>query len=397
MAFEISTHLRTGCNVRHAWSSAGRGCASGSASGRDTALAEEAVLLAEPARHVGSRGSRSSRASAPVGIVRDAPTSTHVDVVMASLGEPLGKRRPLAQRRALPVDDVDGNDEHEGNTEEDGARILEILAARFTNVLEERQRGDSEDTGEEVSGPAVAAGCRGRVWTVGTNHVVNGSHIDCIVCDSDNGDKDHGAYPVNGRTLNCPSKSDETNGQARRSVQQEPQTRLILRSLIIGLLVPLLDVPSDGRDKEDPGNHISDTDGDETQADLDGRKAPLLIHKGEGLDEHEDEGVGETREQGEDEDNGLGEEHAERADPGGDDLLGRESLAEGDKLVGTPDIGSRIRLTTTLGDTVHHDGAARLRHGEEMYDLDEATKDKLDPDGPPERRRLETQKDGKKY
>jgi hypothetical protein len=91
---------------------------------------------------------------------------------MASLGKSLGKRRPLAQRRALPVDDVDGDNEHEGNTEEDGARILEILAARFTNVLEEWQRGDSEDTSEEVSGPTVAAGCRGRVWTVGTNHVL---------------------------------------------------------------------------------------------------------------------------------------------------------------------------------------------------------------------------------
>ena len=218
---------------------------------------------------------------------------------------------------------------------------------------------------------------------------INRGHVDCIVGNSDNGNKDHGADPVDRRTLNGPRKADEADGKAWRRVQQEPQSRLVLCPLVVGLLAPLLDVPLDGRDEGDPGNHVSNTNGDESQADLNGGKAPLLVHETKGLNEHEDEGVGETREEGEDEDNGLSEEHAEGADPGGDDLLGREALAEGDELIRTPDVGCRIRLAATLGDAVHHDGAARLGHGEEVHELDEATKDKLDPDGPPKEIQLE--------
>lgn len=217
----------------------------------------------------------------------------------------------------------------------------------------------------------------------GSSTYINSGHVDGIVGNTDNRSKDHGRNPMNRRTLNRPCEPNEANGKARCGIQQEPQPRLILRPLIIRLGVPLLDVPLNGRDEDKPSNHIPKANGDKGKTNLHSGKVPLLVYEGKGLDKHEDEGVGETGEQGEDEDDGLGEEHAEGTDPGRDDLLAREAIAEGDELVRTPDVGLGVLLAAALGDAVHHDGAARLGHGEEVHDLDEATEDKLDPDRPP--------------
>lgn len=80
------------------------------------------------------------------------------------------------------------------------------------NVREEGRRGYGEHTGKEVSRPAVSAGCGRGVRAVGTDHVVDGCHVDAVVCNSYDGGKDHGANPVNGRAPACPGETNQTDG-----------------------------------------------------------------------------------------------------------------------------------------------------------------------------------------
>ncbi|KAI6766073.1 hypothetical protein HG530_007143 [Fusarium avenaceum] len=147
------------------------------------------------------------------------------------------------------------------------------------------------------------------------------------------------------------------------------------------VILTLLDVLLDSRDEHQPSQKISDTNGAEGKANLNSVKVPLAIDQSKGLDEHEDQSVGETRKKRQDQNDRLGEEHLEGTGPCDEDLLGGETLSEGNKLIGTPDVGVCL-LSALLGNAVHENGASRLGHSQEMDDLDEATEDKLDPDGP---------------
>lgn len=181
------------------------------------------------------------------------------------------------------------------------------------------------------------------------------------------------------RALNGPSETDEADWQARSCVQKEPKTRFVLRTLIIGLGLAFLDVALDSRDEEEPCNDIADTNRDEAQTNLNSTESPLLIHQSEGLNEHEDEGVGKAREERKNQDNRLGKEHLEGADPGDEDLLSREAVSEWDKLVRTPNVLARL-LAALLGDAVHQDGGSSLGNSEAVNKLDESTQNELDPD-----------------
>lgn len=186
---------------------------------------------------------------------------------------------------------------------------------------------------------------------------------------------------MNRGALNRPRESDEADWQAGSRVQEEPQPRLVLRPLVVGFRMSLLDVTLNSRDEQQPCEKVSNTDGDEGKTDLNGAEFPLPVHEAKGLDEHEDEGIRETREKRENQDNRLGEEHLEGADPGVHDLLGREPVGERNKLVGAPDVGVAL-FAFSLGDLVHHDGGTGLGHGEEVDGLDDDAEDELDPDGP---------------
>lgn len=50
--------------------------------------------------------------------------------LVGGIGKLLGKRRALAERRALPVDDVDGADQQHGDGEEDGSGRGDFAAGR---------------------------------------------------------------------------------------------------------------------------------------------------------------------------------------------------------------------------------------------------------------------------
>ena len=101
------------------------------------------------------------------------------------------------------------------------------------------------------------------------------------------------------------------------------------------------------------------------------------VDEGEGLDEHEDEGVAESGEEGEGEDDGFGEEHLEGTDPGDEDLFEGESLLEGCDFIGPIDVRVRAVLASFLGDPVHHDGSSGLRDEDEMKELNSAAEDQL--------------------
>ena len=58
------------------------------------------------------------------------------------------------------------------------------------NVGEKGRGGDGENTGEEVTRPAVAACCGGGVGTVGGDHVVDCGHVDGVVCNADYSSED---------------------------------------------------------------------------------------------------------------------------------------------------------------------------------------------------------------
>lgn len=86
----------------------------------------------------------------------------------------------------------------------------------------------------------------------------------------------------------------------------------------------------------------------------------MLVYQREGLNEHEDESVGEAREQREHQDNGLGQEHLKWTNPGEEHLLGRESVTERHQLIWPPDIGAGILLSPLLRNAVHHNGGSRF-------------------------------------
>ena len=308
-------------------------------------------------------------------------------LLLSCAGELLGERRTFAQDGAFPVDDVDGDDEDETDASEDRAGVLEVVAGFAADVGEEGGGGDCEDTGQEVASPAVAAGCGGGVGSVSADHVVYRCHVNRVVRDSNNCGEDHATHPVDWGTLDRPGEAEEADWQAGGGVEEEPEAGLVLGAFVLGFVAAFLFVAPDGWDEEGPGDAVAYTDGQEGETDFEGLEVPLAVDKHEGLDEHEDQGVGETGEERQDQHDWLGKEHLERTDPGDDDFFGGEAVFEGDEFIRSPNIGFSATvldglLTTLLSDAVQHDRCASFGDGEEVNGLDEAAKDELDPDAP---------------
>jgi len=148
-----------------------------------------------------------------------------------------------------------------------------------TDIGEERSCRDSENTSKEISRPSVASSCGSRVRSVGANHVVNRGHVNTVICNSDDGGKDHRSNPGNWWASASPSKSDEANRQAWCSIQKPPETGFVLSSFIVRLSFSFLDIPSDGRDERNPANEITDSDRDESKTLGSGNEVILLVHQ----------------------------------------------------------------------------------------------------------------------
>lgn len=205
--------------------------------------------------------------------------------------------------------------------------------------------------------------------------------ITYIVCYAYDGGENHRSNPWK-TWEDRPGETEESDGKAGGGVEQEPQPGLVLRFLVVGIGLSFFDVAADGGDEGRPGDAVAHPYRDEGETDLHGGEAVLFVDDGEGLDEHEDQGVGEAGEEAEDEDDGFGEEHAEGPDPGLEDFFDAEAFAERGQFVRTPDVGVGVFFAATFGDAVHHYGCAGLGDGEGVEGLDGAAEDELDPDRP---------------
>lgn len=153
-------------------------------------------------------------------------------------------------------ENLHSDDQDERNTEQDRAGVLQVIPASDVGV--EGRGWYREHAGQEITRPSVASRCRGAVWAICGDHVVDGGHVDAVVGDSDNGGEYHGAYPVNGRAAGGPGETDQSDRKAGRSVEKPPETRLVLCRLVVGLILALLDVASDDWDEGEIGDEVSD-------------------------------------------------------------------------------------------------------------------------------------------
>ncbi len=254
--------------------------------------------------------------------------------------------------------------------------MLDNPANRVGDLARAIERG-----GEEVPGEPVASRGRCGIGSVGGNHVVDGGHVNRVVGDADDGGKDHRANPVALRQAG-PSKANQANRQARDSVQQPPQTRLILSALAVGIVAPLFHIAANEREPRDPGNEITDQNRNEGQTLLPGVEAPLAIHQRQRLNEHENQSITETTQERQSQHNGLSEEHAEGTNPGDQELTRRETLAKRQAFGWTVDVRVLATLAHFLCNSVHHHGGTGLGNKQEMHDLNKPTKDQLDPNVP---------------
>ena len=263
----------------------------------------------------------------------------------------------------------------------DGGCVFEMTFS--ADIGKERRGRNCKNTSKQVTGESISTRSRSGVRSVSADHVIDRSHVDTVVRDTDNGRKHHRAHPVQRRARTGPGETDQSNGQTRRGVEQPPESRLILHVLIERVLLSLRGVLPDNREERKPGDDIADQDRQEGETQGDGAKVPVLVHQSKGLDEHEDQRIAETTEQRKSQHDRLGHQHLEGANPGDQDLAHGEPLAPGEDFIGAVDVEAGVLLALLLGELVEHDSRAGFGDEQEMHNLDKSTEDKLDPDRPP--------------
>ena len=133
--------------------------------------------------------------------------------VAALVLESLGHWGALAEPLSVLPEDEDGNAEEDGDAGKDEAGNGELPLCAWEDVGVERCSVDRGDTGEEVTTEAVATSSTRGVGTVGGDHVVDRSHVDCVVGDADHGGEYHGGDPVDvGRAEGSPGETEEADG-----------------------------------------------------------------------------------------------------------------------------------------------------------------------------------------
>ena len=80
------------------------------------------------------------------------------------------------------------------------------------NVCKEGRRGNREYTSKEITGPPVSTSGRCRVRTVGADHVVNGGHVNTVICDTHDGGEDARSDPWNRWPSGRPCKTNQADG-----------------------------------------------------------------------------------------------------------------------------------------------------------------------------------------
>lgn len=91
----------------------------------------------------------------------------------------------LTDPGTLPVEHVDWGDDHTGQTGQHGRRVLDVPLVADVAIHGSCVHG--RDTGEQVTREGVTTSRGGRVYTVGSYHVVDGGEVDGVVGDTDAG------------------------------------------------------------------------------------------------------------------------------------------------------------------------------------------------------------------
>ena len=270
-----------------------------------------------------------------------------------------------ANRRAFPIEQINRYSNKHANDREDGGRPREGV---FTGEYFVEGRGiHGRNASEEVSGHAVAAGGGGGVRTIGGDHVVDGGHVDGVVCEADKGGEDHRCYPgsVVAWSERGPGEADEADGEERDRVEEPPEPGFGLEA--VGVREAFFALRGDTREEGEVGYEVADNESmgvnfsimetlvyervegclrDESKASFVNGESPLLVHGCVGFEEGEDEGIAEAAQKGEAKDNGLAYKHFEWSVPYSQDFF--QSNALPGHLIWAPDIRLTI-FATALG------------------------------------------------
>lgn len=152
-------------------------------------------------------------------------------------------------------------------------------------TCEERGSRESENTSKEISRPSISSCGRSRVWSVSANHVIDGSHVDGVVGDTDDTGKDRGSDPVDRATANHsgagPCEADETNWETRSKPQKPVETRFELSSFIVRFGLTFSNVGLDGWNEACVCNEVTDENWEEGETHFYGSEAPLSVDETE--------------------------------------------------------------------------------------------------------------------
>ena len=99
----------------------------------------------------------------------------------------------------------------------DGGCVFEMTFS--ADIGKERRGRNCKNTSKQVTGESISTRSRSGVRSVSADHVIDRSHVDTVVRDTDNGRKHHRAHPVQRRTGARPRESNQSNGQTRRGVE----------------------------------------------------------------------------------------------------------------------------------------------------------------------------------
>jgi hypothetical protein len=178
------------------------------------------------------------------------------------------------------------------------------------------------------------------------------------------------------RALGRPGEAEQADGFEGSGPKEPFQAALGKHA---ARLVAVVVVAPEPRVVGEVGDEVRQVDRDERPRHRQGAEAPLLVHGLEGLEESEDEGVGESGEQRETQHDRLGDQHDPRAHPDRSEFFERDS--GGFQLIWAVDIWVFARLATAFCFFVEDDCCAALGH-EEVDRLRAAVEDQLDPEVP---------------
>jgi len=183
--------------------------------------------------------------------------------------------------------------------------------------------------------------CRCRVGSISADHVIDSCHVDGIVAIPTTAAEIIEAIHGSGGPVLAQAKPKSSIGK-QGAVYQPPESRLVLHLFVAGLTFRSA-MFSDDWEEAEPGDEVSNTNRNESQALCTVPKPHCFIDQTERLDEHKNQSIAEATEKRQCKNDRLSKEHFEGSNP-----VTRISLAENRSLKGTSSSGPHIFLSWPL-------------------------------------------------